>query len=62
MLNMGAEVAAFAVPTAARYNWHLAADTAAESPADLFDPADQPALSGVRCPVAPRSVVVLEGR
>ena len=61
MLNMGSAAAAFAVPTVPRFRWHLAVDTAAESPADLFDPADQSLFADLRCPVAARSLVGVGG-
>jgi hypothetical protein len=62
MLNMGAAAASFAVPRLVGYRWHLAVETAAESPADLFVPPQQPPFTDGRCPVAARSLVVLEGR
>jgi hypothetical protein len=47
--------------SAAACRWHIAVDTGAEPPADLFDPGQQPVFTGTRRLVGPRSLVVLEG-
>lgn len=62
MINMSDEPVAFEVPERAGLRWFLAVDTGRPAPSDIVDRAAQQARTDGPCRVAPRSVVVLEGR
>jgi len=62
MLNMSGEAVDMEVPEISGVRWHCAVDTYQLSPADIPYMADQPPIRERSCKVAPRSVVVLEGR
>jgi isoamylase len=62
VLNMSeAELPAPLPPRQGRH-WHLALDTARDTPADILRPAQQAVAHGDRYVCRPRSVIVLEGR
>jgi len=62
IMNMQATPLVIPLPQVAEGNWHLAIDTASESPLDIIMPVDQPVQSAPACTVQPRSVRVFERR
>jgi glycogen operon protein len=60
ILNMSEQSHEFPLPEVAGHAWQVAVDTGAEPPADIIPRAQQQPVVGLRCPVARRSVVVLE--
>jgi isoamylase len=62
LLNMAPESIDAAVPTITNCHWHVAIDTASESPQDIAVPPSQRRHAGSEYRVQGRSVVVLEGR
>jgi glycogen operon protein len=60
MLNMGEDPLEFAVPTLSTWSWHVAIDTDREP--SIVEDSDLQTRPGQRTNVAPRSIVVLEGR
>jgi glycogen operon protein len=62
MLNMGEHPQTFLIPSNPDRSWHLALDTAARAPQDIVTPEEQKALSESGLSLAPRSIVILEGR
>ena len=62
IMNMQAEALLMSLPRVTEGNWHLAIDTAGQSPLDIINPADQPVQAAPACTVQPRSVVVFERR
>jgi glycogen operon protein len=62
LINMSDRSESVAVPTLERRRWHLAVDTARESPDDIVVREAQTAWTAPRYLSQPRSVVVLEAR
>ncbi|MGQ9660261.1 MAG: glycogen debranching protein GlgX [Thermochromatium sp.] len=62
MINMSDRALGFALPEIAPARWHLALDTARDSPNDVVSPEDQCPVTEGRQRVRSRSIVVLEGR
>jgi glycogen operon protein len=62
VLNMSDEVIEAEIPELSGRLWHVAVDTAQAPPGDLLEPARQVPLATRVQRVAPRSVMVLEGR
>jgi glycogen operon protein len=61
-INMSERSESIELPPIAGRRWHLAVDTARESPWDVVPPATQAAWTAPRYLSQPRSVVVLEAR
>jgi isoamylase len=64
MFNAGADPASFRLPPASDgKRWHLAVETGAESPRDLFEPGEEPLFDAAGpYPAAPRSAAILVQR
>ncbi|MGB5178557.1 MAG: glycogen debranching protein GlgX [Gammaproteobacteria bacterium] len=62
IMNMQARKLVMSLPRLAEGDWHLAIDTAGESPLDIINPADQPLQAAPAYNVQPHSVVVFERR
>jgi glycogen operon protein len=62
ILNLGDTDRELPLPALARGRWHMAIDTAAESPADILARDAQAPVAGATVRVTARSVVVLEAR
>jgi len=62
VMNMKPEKLVMPLPEVSEGNWHLAIDTARQSPLDISDPANQPLQTSPDYHVQPRSVVVFERR
>jgi glycogen operon protein len=62
MLNMEQRQRTFLVPRHPARRWYLAVDTARPAPRDILPPVEQPMLRKGMLRLAPRSIVVLEGR
>ncbi|HAJ92496.1 MAG TPA: glycogen debranching enzyme GlgX [Gammaproteobacteria bacterium] len=62
IMNMQTEQLVIPLPRVAEGNWHLAIDTAGDTPLDIIRPADQPVQAAPAYVVQPRSVVVFERR
>lgn len=62
ILNMSDGSQEVAIPAIAGRAWHIAIDTTAAEPDDIFEPASQPLYEGSRYRAGPRSIVVLEAR
>ena len=62
IMNMQARKLVMSLPRVAEGDWHLAIDTAGESPLDIIEPADQPLQTAPVYSVQPHSVVVFEHR
>lgn len=62
MLNMSEDFVEMELPKLPRGKWRRAVDTWLASPEDVLEPSVQPAIRKATYRVAPRSVVVLEGR
>jgi glycogen operon protein len=62
MMNMFWKPLEFEVPVTPARTWHVAIDTFAPSPADIFPDGEEPVFGGASCTVAERSIVVLAGR
>jgi isoamylase len=62
IMNMKPEKLVMPLPEVSEGNWHLAIDTARQSPLDITDPADQQVQTSPGYSVQPRSVVVFERR
>ena len=61
-MNMKTEILVMPLPEVSEGNWHLAIDTARQSPLDISDPANQQVQTSPGYSVQPRSVVVFERR
>lgn len=62
IMNMRAKKLLMPLPRVAEGNWHLAIDTAGQSPLDVIRPADQSVQLDPACTVQAHSVVVFERR
>lgn len=62
MMNMYWEPLEFEIPDIPGRCWRKAVETAATSPADIFEAGQEPLFPFDRCTVAPRSIVVLIAR
>lgn len=62
IMNMQAKELLMPLPQVAEGNWHLAIDTAGQSPLDVIRPADQSVQLDPACTVQAHSVVVFERR
>ena len=62
VMNMQAEELLMSLPRVTEGSWHLAIDTAGQSPLDIIKPADQSVQAVPAYTVQSRSVVVFERR
>jgi isoamylase len=63
MFNAGVDAVEFQLPPAVHGRWHLAVDTAAAAPFDLFAPGEEPLVEPHQtCRLDPRSSVILVAR
>ena len=62
IMNMQAKKLVMPLPRVAEGDWHLAVDTAGQSPLDVIRPADQAVQIDPACTVQAHSVVVFERR
>jgi glycogen operon protein len=62
IMNMKEEELVMPLPEVSEGNWHLAIDTARQSPLDISDPANQSVQTSPDYHVQPRNVVVFERR
>ena len=62
IINMQAKKLIMPLPPVPAGDWHLAIDTAHDSPLDIIKPVDQHVHEAPACTVQPRSVVVFERR